>query len=542
MKRDPERLSRGGYDLLVVGAGIHGAFAAWDATLRGLRVAIIDQGDFGAGASANSLKIIHGGLRYLQQADLRRVLESAREQAIHRRIAPWCVRPLPCLLPAEGSPTRSRAALGLALRIHGAIAARAARDMRGLEPLPPGRIVEQDQIESLAPSLAARGTKRAALWHEALAVDTERLTLAPILAAAERGADAANYLRAERILTDGAAIAGVRARDLVLGGDRQIGARCVLLASGALSRRESAELLGSAPPLIRSAVAMNLIVRPLSDRAAFGLRAARPDARGPLDREGLTLFFVPWRGTTMIGTSYRLRPERPAESEATIEDIRRLIDAANRALGAEKVRMDDVLHFHCGLLPVTGGNDARGSRGDLSEPARGAAIRNADARLRLANRHAIIDCKKTAGIRGLAALVGVKYTTARLAAAEAIDLVCERLGHAGGPCATDTAILPVPPDPEMGESSWPIDSDGASLEGAVRRAIGDEMAVHLSDLVFRRIGLGSAGPPPRAILEKLATLMGDELGWTDAERGGEIDAVLRSYAPLPCAGSTAVRS
>lgn len=102
MKRDLKRLSSDTFDVLVIGGGIYGACVAWDAALRGLSTALVEKQDFGAGASSNSLKIIHGGFRYLQHADLKRMRESIRERKILMRIAPHLVHPLPILVPVYG--------------------------------------------------------------------------------------------------------------------------------------------------------------------------------------------------------------------------------------------------------------------------------------------------------------------------------------------------------------------------------------------------------------------------------------------------------
>jgi glycerol-3-phosphate dehydrogenase len=111
MKRDLTRLANRTFDVLVVGGGIHGAVAAWDATLRGLSVALIERGDFGSATSQNSLKIIHGGLRYLQDGNLARIRTMARERTTWMKIAPHLVHPLTCLMPTRKKISRSRLAM-----------------------------------------------------------------------------------------------------------------------------------------------------------------------------------------------------------------------------------------------------------------------------------------------------------------------------------------------------------------------------------------------------------------------------------------------
>src|SRR6185369_11142817 len=116
--RDLTQLTGRVHDLVVVGGGIHGACIAWDATLRGLRVALIEREDFGGATSANSLRIVHGGLRSLARGNLRRMRESNRERSALLRIAPTLVHPLPVVVPTTGRGATSRPALGAALRIY----------------------------------------------------------------------------------------------------------------------------------------------------------------------------------------------------------------------------------------------------------------------------------------------------------------------------------------------------------------------------------------------------------------------------------------
>src|SRR5215218_1544375 len=123
MRRDFSRLLERTFDLLVVGAGIQGACIAWDACLRGLTVALVDRQDFGAATSANSLGIVHGGLRYLARADFPRMKESIRERTTLLRIAPGLVRPLKVLVPTYGRMNRGRLAHALALALNDVISA-----------------------------------------------------------------------------------------------------------------------------------------------------------------------------------------------------------------------------------------------------------------------------------------------------------------------------------------------------------------------------------------------------------------------------------
>src|SRR5829696_8495986 len=118
MKRNLERLANQKFDILVVGGGIHGAITAWDAALRGVSVALIERGDFGCATSQNSLKTIHGGLRYLQDGNLARIRTMARERTTWMKIAPHLVHPLTCLMPTQKKVSRTRLAMWAALTVN----------------------------------------------------------------------------------------------------------------------------------------------------------------------------------------------------------------------------------------------------------------------------------------------------------------------------------------------------------------------------------------------------------------------------------------
>ncbi|HWW93867.1 MAG TPA: FAD-dependent oxidoreductase, partial [Vicinamibacteria bacterium] len=175
MKRDLGLLAAREHDLLIVGGGIYGVAAAWDAAQRGLDVALIEGEDFGAGVSWNSLKTIHGGLRHLQRADVGQMRESLRERRALLRIAPELVRPLSFLVPAYGHGIRGREALAAGLWLFDLL----GRDRnRGLAPdqrIPPARSLSRRAVLEMIPALPERGLTGGALWTDAQVSSSERL-------------------------------------------------------------------------------------------------------------------------------------------------------------------------------------------------------------------------------------------------------------------------------------------------------------------------------------------------------------------------------
>lgn len=504
--------------MLVIGAGIHGACAAWDAALRGLSVALVDQGDFGGGASANSLKVIHGGLRYLQQGDLRRMRESIRERAAFLRIAPELVRPAPFVIATRGAGKHGRAALGVALWLNDRISFDRNRGLPAGQSLPGGRLLGRDELARLAPALPVAGASGGALWYDGQALDTERLTLAIVSAAAGREAVVANHVRITSLLGEGGRVTGARAVDEQTGNAFEIAAQTTILAAGCAGRRlaDAARSSPGGPDASAGehvALAMNVVACRRLEGVAFGVRSAGARQPDPAGAGARFLFFVPWRESTMIGTFYRRIRAADAGRPPGPEDLQELVEEVRAACPALELSAADVRLVHHGVLPLKRGHEA-------GDP---------DA---LAQHHRILDHERTSGTSGLITVVGVKYTTGRLAAEQAVDLACEKLRR-GAPCVT--AQTPLPLAKREDASDPPVASGASVRRGEVLHAVREEMAWTLADVVMRRTGMGTQGCPPAAHLEAVSRLMAEELGWDEARRASELADLGRAYAPVAVA-------
>jgi glycerol-3-phosphate dehydrogenase len=413
--RDLKTLHEREFDVLVIGGGIVGAYAAWDAALRGLSVALVERADFAAGASANSLKFLHGGLRYLQKLELRSMREAVLERSRWLRNAPHLVHPVAVLVPLTGAGIERPALMRAALWLNDLASADRNRDLPPERHLPPGRSLSPDECLQLAPGLDPAGLLGGVVFHDAQMYSAERLVLEVLKGAVAAGATIANYVECvgaeER---SGRAV--VTCVERVSGAALEIRARTAVNATGSRVFT-SPPATARAAPLCRYSVALNLVLEELPLGSAVAVTAPGPDGRGR------RLLAVPWRGRTMVGTAhYPLRGAEPHELDpAPFAD--RFLEEVQGIFPRAPITRESVLRVHSGFLPL-----APGSR---------------EEDLRLMRRGRIVEDRSP-----FLHAVSVKFTTARALAAAAIDRVSWRLSR--GAERSVTAEMPLPHAPSGG--------------------------------------------------------------------------------------------
>jgi glycerol-3-phosphate dehydrogenase len=508
MRRDLSRLLDTTFDLLVVGGGIHGATIAWDACLRGLSVAIVDRADFGAATSANSLRIVHGGLRYLARGDLPRMLESIRERSTLLRIAPGLVEPLPVLIPTYRMGLRGRGALGTALLVNDLIS---LNRNRGLQPdrfIPGSRLVSREECLRLFPWFSLRGLTGGALWYDARMRHPERLTLSFVRSAAERGAVPANYVRVDQLLVRDGRAQGATVTDLERGSQFEIRSRAIVVAAGPWTPELIAGTLGQCyrGPAAGRALAVNVVIdRTLAD-VAVGTQSRSGLDADPVGGGRRFLFAAPQNGRTLLGTWYTIADgTRSATPE---QGLRSLVREFNQACPGLELSAHEVARCQWGWLPLKGSH----------EWGRPTA---------LAERPRIVDHGTAHNIRHLLSVEGVKYTTARRVAERVVDWVFQDLGKASPRCRTAELRLDGP-----GKEGTPR-TDGTLAPDDIRRAVHQEMALKLSDILFRRSNLVTATQLSRTRVTDTAQLAGAELGWDRMRQQAEVEEVMRQVSVLP---------
>lgn len=535
LTRDLPVVSERRYDLLVVGGGIHGLFAAYDAAGRGLSVALVERGDFGSGLSFNHQRTIHGGLRALQSGQVAKTREQIRERRTWARIAPHLLRPLPFLVGTYRWSARSRTILRVGFRVYDAIGRSRNAGVSPELHVPRARLESAAATKRLFPGVADRGLTGGAIWYDYQTTHADRLTWTVALAAEKAGVSLLSYVEATGPLREAGKVLGARVRDVLSGAEHDIqAARTLLAVGGALKPALHAFGSDGAPPLL---AAINVLV----DHPARDIALVAQSASGKM------LTAVPWRGRVLAGTFQFDAPAQPG-AQATAALVDRSLEELRHAFPALATTRAGVRLVHYGLVPAA----ARAGGIDLLSEAR--VLRHRDT-----------------GAPGVLSLVGVKYTTSRLAAERAVDAVAQDLGRHTGRCRTALLTLPhagiADAEGRLLETARELDvtlardqiehlagwygteasdvlqaaqhdrgllsrlsANTAVMAAEVAYAVDRAQAVRLADVVLRRTPLGSAGHPGADALQAAAGLMAGRLGWSPTRTAEEIAQVEHTYA------------
>jgi glycerol-3-phosphate dehydrogenase len=388
-------------DLLVVGAGATGAGIALDAASRGLRVAVVDKGDLASGTSSKSSKLIHGGLRYLENFELGLVHESVVERQLLQRLAPHLVRPMDFVFPVLPDSARKRL-IGVGLTTYDVFAG--IRNTRRHE-----RVTGEQAIE-LAPALARSGVVKAYLYGDC-ATDDARLVLAVARAARRFGAVVLTYTEATGLLFAGDRVCGAIVHDGLTGETYDIRARHVVNATGVWVDRLRQLEDESQPVTVQPSKGVHLVV-PVDRVPLLHASVVLPSQQG----DGRTMFAIPWGRQTILGTT-DTRYDGPLDAPSVVQaDVDYCLAAAN-AIFDSGLTEDDVVGAWAGMRPLLKPAEGDGTTADMSR------------------RHAL-----TEGAGGMVTITGGKLTTFRRMAKDVVDLIVGRDGLRAR-CRTDEIPL-----------------------------------------------------------------------------------------------------
>lgn len=334
MRRDTSQLSKIPYDLLVVGGGINGAAVANIASENGLRVALVDKGDFACGTSSKSTKLIHGGLRYLENFEFGLVKESLRERAVQLASAPHLVKPLAFVIPVYRNDRRPLWMMKLGVSLYDIFS--------GKYVINSGRSLSVGEVLHFIPDVEKENLVGGVIYWDAQ-MDDARLVLENVLNARHQGAHIANYVEVRSFLKENGKAVGVKAKDLLTGDMFDIQAKKIICAVGPWTNIFQQKEKSQSPAKVRTTKGIHIVYRrKFSEHAVF--IQSQSDKR--------IFFVIPWYGNTLIGTTDTDYKEHPDDVSVTKEDIDYLLDEASRVFPRERFSDDKIITTFAGLRPL----------------------------------------------------------------------------------------------------------------------------------------------------------------------------------------------
>ncbi len=488
----------------------------------------MDQGDFAGGTSSRTSRLIHGGIRYLEQGAFRLVFEASRERAILYRIAPHLVRPLPFIFPIYDKTGRSPWTLRAGMILYDLISL--------FRNFYPHRILSAHQVLQHEPGLSPAGLRGGALFYDAQMNDA-RLCLAVILSARAAGALALNYTKAEKLLHQDGRVSGILARSLLTGERGEIRAKQVVNATGPWLDRMAAQENPDAAARLRTTRGSHLVVPPITRRHAVVVTSRRDER---------VFFVMPWGPKTIIGTTDVDFRGDPAEVRCTQSEVKYLLEETNRVFPDTKMTETDIIARYSGVRPL------------IAEPGVAAS--------EVSRETDVFE-----GPGGMISIVAGKYTVHRLTGRRVVDRIAGKLSIRLPPARTDLQPLwgggmssledYLAAEAPRAVAAFKIsESEARRLIGIygtrynrlleriardrsllepvapgepetraqILHAVEEEAAVRLSDVLIRRTDLGlSPHRREQGMLEKVSRQMGEILGWDDSRRQEEIDLYLR---------------
>lgn len=558
LERNLERLASETFDVLIIGGGIYGCCAAWEAASRGFKTALVEKHDFCSGSSSQLYKIIHGGLRYMQHADVPRVISSSRERTAFLTIAPHLAQPLPIVIPTYGHAMRGKEILRAALAAYSLLTLNRNSTVR--DPalhIPEGRAMSRTEVAQLFPDLPDAGLTGAVLFYDGQFHNPTRMGLAFLQSAAQQGAAIANYVEASELLAADNQVHGMRVVDRRGDEAFDIRARFVLNTTGPWAPWLISGLFKGQkkPDTVFSRDACFVVRRRFPHPYGLTLPSRSSDRDALLSREKRHLFIVPWRGEySIIGTWHKVCADHPEELSLRGEELEEFVAEVNDGYPGLLESVDEVQTLNYGLIPF----------GDESDGANAMSY---------GKRSVFIDHAKTHDTAGLLTVIGIRYTMARADAKSALDEITRRLGASsrasvthrepvfGGGFESFNALLKevqlafpstsdsyvhdtiahhhgaeygalaklIADNPELGV----VVPGTRTLAADVVNAVRNEMAVTLSDVIFRRTGIGTGDIPQRISIEAVARLCADELDWPERRLQAETDRVLAELQVIP---------
>lgn len=539
MKRFFETPTHDKYDLIVIGGGITGVSVAYEAASQGLSVALFEKGDFGQATSAATSKLIHGGLRYLKNLEFGLVRESLTERKIWENIAPNFVYPLPFMVPTYNNLKSNKFILFMGMFLYDILSYDKGWTWDKSKKLPLHKTISKKKTLQLEQCLKIKGLTGSSIYYDCQNINPERLTLAVLKSAIAKGATAANYARVSSFIEENGNIKGVKVIDELTNKEHDIYASVTVNCAGPWADIVLNKAIANSEKQhqIRRSEGIHIITKKLCNKHAVTV----------MTKDGRHIMLMPWRNYSLIGTTDKEYNGNPDDYRVSKASIQGLIDDLNENYGCEKIKYEDVLFAYGGLRPLVD-DQTEGSY----ESSR---------------KYEIYDNAKQ-GINGLITIEGGKYTTSRKLACQANKIIARKLGIKVSKTVTHKNYLAGSEIKDMdmflghlllefaefgretieymgknyGQEAASIFnlaqqnqklaekvSHDGELLAEVEYAIDHEMALKLTDIFFRRTGIGTTGYPGDEIFNKVVDLASTKLGWDSQRTKQEIDSAMQFF-------------
>lgn len=398
MPRDLSSLQETTFDLLIIGGGINGAGIARDAALRGLKVALIEKNDFASGTSSKTTKLIHGGIRYLEQFNFKLVFESCRERCLLLNLAPHLVKPLKFIIPVYKDGPRGMLKVNIGTAIYDFLSGKRCIKHR--------QMLTAKEILLLEPSLTQEGLKGGVLYYDAQ-MDDLKLCLENILSARKNNAVVFNYVEATGFLEENGKINAVEAKDNLTHIRFIIKSKAVVNAGGPWADKICRLDNPGAKQMLRPTKGIHLVYPKILNEHAILLSHKN---------DGRIFFVIPWNNLSLIGTTDTDYSGSPDDVKVFDEDIEYLIDETKKVFPGQEIKKEKIISSFAGLRPL---------------------LYQGEKKSWVTSREHLIWQSQS----GLISVAGGKYTTYRKLSEEVVDFVFKYLKLKKEPCLTDKIPL-----------------------------------------------------------------------------------------------------
>lgn len=516
-------------DLAIIGGGINGAGLAAQAAQAGYSVALFEKGDFASGTSSKSTKLIHGGIRYLEQGRFSLVFEALHERRRLLGTAPHLVRPIPFLLPCYQDDQRPPWMLRMGLWLYDLLSG--SKNIARHDWYSPSQAMEK------APTLNPDGLKGCGLYYDAQ-VNDSRLVLENILAAERTGAVCLNFCAVTQLAAEEN---GVRVfyHDARSGGSGTTLASCLVNASGPWANQTAQLLSNDSLKLVRPTRGSHIVVPMVLDSHAVLVMT-------PKDKR--VIFVIPWRGYSLVGTTDLDDPGDPGKVEPTEEEIQYLLTEASRVFPGARWERNRVIAAFSGLRPLAwsdGGHASSVSREDriLKDDRVLTIVGGKLTTYRaMAEKALRLVSAVTGKARASALSVSLPGTPASpwdefqrveipqwISSYRIPEITAKHLAGLYGQRAKEVLAL-LKDNPSLRE---PLHPERPELSAQVVYAVQNEKAVHLEDVLIRRLEIGYSRERWGAASEKASRIMADLLGWNEEQRKRELEQYRQNLRPAP---------